>query len=277
VDLLRHLRFFVTLADTRHFGHAADDLQMTQPPLSQGIQRLEKYLGVRLFDRSPRGVRLTTAGARLIPTAQQVLEAAESLRREAALPSEEVAPLRVGLPLGDPELTVRVMALANGASPVEVTPELRSSVDLVEGIAVGGLDIAVVRHPLLVDGAIAGDVVTLPTYLWEVEGTPADAPYVGPPREHHPPAHDQLLDALRRIGHPSAWIATPTFDEVLARVSAGTAVALTLDPHPPPPLRCRPLPPGLPPLRYRVLRHPLRQRPELDLAALARQIEAGLR
>lgn len=277
MDLLRHLRFFVTLAETKHFGHAADDLHMTQPPLSQGIQRLEKHLGVRLFDRNARGVRLTAAGARLVPLAHQALDAAELVRTSAAESSEETPPLRVGIPAGDAAIAVQLLAAATEASPLPVIPILHSSVQLVEEVAVGDIDVAVVRHPVLVDGTIAGDVISLPTKLLAAEGAAPRAPYAGPPREQHPPAHDQLIDALRRTGHDGSWIPVATYEEVLSLVASGAAVALTLDAEPPPPLRAHALPSGVPALRYRVVRHPLRRRGDVDLADVARRIEDGLR
>jgi DNA-binding transcriptional LysR family regulator len=75
---LRHLRYFVAIAEERSFTAAAERLWVAQPGLSTQIRRLEGELGVRLFDRHARGVKLTDAGELFLERAQAALEAAEA-------------------------------------------------------------------------------------------------------------------------------------------------------------------------------------------------------
>ena len=89
-------RQFVAVAEELHFGRAAIRLHMTQPPLTQAIAQLEKLLTVRLFDRTKRSVRLTAAGALLLPPVYDLLARAQALPEQArAAAAGEVGRLRL--------------------------------------------------------------------------------------------------------------------------------------------------------------------------------------
>jgi DNA-binding transcriptional LysR family regulator len=85
---LRQLRQFAVLAEELHYGRAAARLAMTQPPLTQAIQRLEGALGVVLFERSPRRVRLSPAGEALLPLARRLLDEAATVAAAVRAASE---------------------------------------------------------------------------------------------------------------------------------------------------------------------------------------------
>jgi DNA-binding transcriptional LysR family regulator len=71
---LRHLRYFIAVGEAQHFGRAAERLHIAQPALSRQIQDLEREVGFLLFERLPRGVRLSDAGKVFLSDARRILQ-----------------------------------------------------------------------------------------------------------------------------------------------------------------------------------------------------------
>nr|WP_315904301.1 LysR family transcriptional regulator [Streptomyces sp. ASQP_92] len=141
---LRQLSYFVTVAEELHFGRAAERLHIVQSAVSQQVRRLERELGAELFDRSPRHVRLTAAGERLLPEAREVLAAAE--RARAAVRGRTT--LRLGTSAGLGEHLDRVLGAFAEIAP-GVAAELVSAPtrDRLAQVVDGRLDAAFVRSP----------------------------------------------------------------------------------------------------------------------------------
>ena len=95
---LRHLRYFVGVGEEQHFGRAAERLHIAQPALSRQIQDLERELGYALFERLPRGVRLTAAGKLYLDDARRILQdVQESKLRAERIAHGKAGTLRIGI------------------------------------------------------------------------------------------------------------------------------------------------------------------------------------
>src|SRR4051794_27868428 len=80
---LRHLRYFVAVAEELHFRRAAERLHIAQPAVSEQVRKLEAELGVKLFERNQRSVTLTDAGAAMLDEGRRVLSQADVAQRAA--------------------------------------------------------------------------------------------------------------------------------------------------------------------------------------------------
>src|SRR5690606_2156534 len=148
---LRQLRYFLAIAEHRHFTRAAEACFVSQPALSQRIRSLERELGTSLFDRLPRGVELTAAGRVLRPHAERVVRDVENAR----IAVEEV----VGQVRG--EVSISTVQTANLSIVVESVARYRAmqpavavrvheerSVDVIASVLAGKVNLGVVYLPL---------------------------------------------------------------------------------------------------------------------------------
>src|SRR5258708_21807283 len=94
---LRHLRYFVAVGEEQHYGRAARSLRVAQPALSRQIQDLEREIGFKLFERLPRGVKLSAAGKLFLQDVRRILlDANQAVARAASIAFGRSRTLRVG-------------------------------------------------------------------------------------------------------------------------------------------------------------------------------------
>lgn len=212
---------------------------MAQPPLSQRIQRLERELGVRLFDRSSRRVTLTPAGRDLLRYAREVLAAIDRLvTRAEELEAGVVGRLRVGLlpELAAPAMAALVRAVGRTCPGVELELSPTTTTDQLRALADRTLDVATVRLPADLQALTVGSVLQQPLGVALPAGSTlaqrrrialADLrgqPLALFPRQEAPGAHDDLLDVCARHGYLPTIVHPAGPAAALALALAGTAV-----------------------------------------------------
>lgn len=244
---LRSWRQFAMLAETLHFGRAAERLHMTQPPLTQAIQALERRLGAALFARSRRSVALTPAGAALVePVRQLLLQAAALPSRALAAAAGESGRVRLGfvstVGFGPLPGWLREFRLAHPTIAVELV-EATSDVQL-RAFERGELDAGFVLHAPGIAPAMSPRLSRLslgaePLVLALPDGPPwarprrlrpaelLSQPLVIFPRTATPSLYDAVLAFYHRHGAtPAIAQEAIQMQTIVNLVSAGLGIAL---------------------------------------------------
>lgn len=239
---LRHLRYFVAVAEELHFGRAAQRLGISQPPLSQQIKQLEQDLGTRLFERTRHKVTLTPAGDTLLAEAYRLLEQADRLRSVAretragvlsrlsigCLPSvfyDVLPPIldrlhtlhpEIGLSLRDIEMPSAISELRDGKLDVAFLRVPRVDAPLEARRIMDDHFVAALpsRHPLARRRSIS---------LAQL----ADQPLVAYSRSMSPSSLDRILDAFTKAGYtPNFAYHGATIQSQIGFVACGLGIAL---------------------------------------------------
>ena len=238
---LRHLRYFVAVAEELHFGRAAERLYVVQPAVSEQVRKLEQELGVRLFERSPRSVSLTSAGAALLDEARLVLRQAE-LAKLAAQGARDRATMRLRIGyLADalPPVVPRALRhLAAAAPRVQVALQSGPARRLTDDLRARRLDAVVTSLPAATSGlrvtALGWERVVAAVPLTHAQALRPDLVLEWAtsdrllvlPREVNPAFHDAVGSSCRKDGVEPAFVEVATVDDALLAAAAGAGIAL---------------------------------------------------
>ena len=244
---LRHLRYFVAVAEEGHVTRAAERLGIQQPPLSQQIQAMERELDLLLFRRKPRGVELTDAGRTLLVDARRILGDVDGALAKAKRTARgEQGRIVVGFTSSTPfhPFLPRVIRRFRERFPqVSVTLEEGGTGDLVAALRAERLDVAFIRSPVADGDGIAvhalleeAMVAALPgahALATEPTASPlpladlAGEPFVLYRRASGPGLHDQIIGACQAAGFsPRIEQEAPRIVATLNLVAAGLGVTI---------------------------------------------------
>jgi DNA-binding transcriptional LysR family regulator len=239
---LRHLHYFSVLADTLHFGRAAERLHISQPPLSRQIVLLEQELGVTLFERSRRSVRLTAAGERLKVEAHEILDSVERAKRNTKAASlGERGTLSVGFMFAAAYSVVPPLTRAYTSAFPLVELRLSESVTplLIDNLRAGEIDLGIMypprdaerltvrpvfREPLVVALPANHPLAALP--ILEV-GQLRDQSFIISPRKASPYIYDTIVDHCQGHGFtPKIRLETNFQQTIVNLVAQDIGIAL---------------------------------------------------
>jgi DNA-binding transcriptional LysR family regulator len=224
---LRKVRYFVAVADTLHFGRAAEQLHIAQPVLSRQIRALEHDLGAPLFTRDSHGVVLTDAGTQLLTDAGPLLASADAARRRVTGAARGGRRLMVGFRAGI-AVAPAVQQFATGHPDVLVDVQRIEADEQAQMLLDGRIDVGYIRLPIDETGLRVTPlyreprVAVLPTshrLAGKEELTEADL--VGEPLLWHA---DTSTQPTRRP-HPNAGYLVRGVDETLEHVAAGRGIS----------------------------------------------------
>jgi LysR family hydrogen peroxide-inducible transcriptional activator len=162
---LKDLRYLVAVADTRHFGRAAEKCCVSQPTLSAQLRKLEQYLGIQLIERRPRRVTLTEAGEEIAKRARSMLEGAEAIVTLALTRRDPLAgQLRVALlPTIGPYLLPQIALKIRKALPrLELMLYEYQTHSMLERLHNGELDVGILALPVQGDGLVSRELYEEP-------------------------------------------------------------------------------------------------------------------
>jgi DNA-binding transcriptional LysR family regulator len=239
---LRHLRYFLAVAETLHFSRAAQKLGIAQPPLSQQIKRLEQLVGHRLFDRTTRGVKLTLAGQLLAERARTTIEKIEDdLAQVRRLGRGEEGTLTVGfsgsvmfseLPAAIesyrrryPKVELRLRELPTSA---QISALLMGTLDLAflrDGDPTKGIEIKALFEERYV--AVLPEAHALARKRWLRVRDLRNEPFILFARRMGPLAFDRTVACCERNGfRPNIVQDAPQWPTLVRLVAAGLGVSL---------------------------------------------------
>ncbi|CAM5765942.1 LysR family transcriptional regulator [Labrys miyagiensis] len=239
---IRQMRYFVTLAETLHFGRAAERLHLTQPPLTRQIAALEKELGVRLLERHSRQARLTPAGTQFLQDARTVLATFEQACDNARLADRgELGRLSIGFMMHAAHTIVPRLARRYMADHPGVELKLREVIPnvLIDDVLAGRHDVGVVFPPGHVRGLEARVVhreklcvALYPGHPLAAENivAPADLeglPLIATPVEISPALRDSIVAYCRSAGFlPEIRLETQLQQTIVSLVAEELGIAL---------------------------------------------------
>jgi DNA-binding transcriptional LysR family regulator len=239
---LRHMRYFVAVAEELHFGRAAKRLGITQPPLSLQIQHLEANLGVTLFERTNRRVELTPAGSTLLKDARKLFaDLTSTLEATVRAARGETGTLRVAFPASVMFLTLPRIIRRFRQEFASVRLELRemSTGSQITALKTGELDVGFLRQPPRDDELVTETMMKENLVLAISKEHPlakrkrlrladvADEDFVLFPRDLTPGLHSHVLAACAEAGvHPRIVQTSRELFTTISLVEAGLGVTI---------------------------------------------------